>query len=99
MPMKLIKKYFSTKIFREKQADRPYATTLLTAIDNARQDWRQAVEEMNYIDSELAEYVIYKINSAERYYMTLLAQAKQEGITAWSASPEYNTPISLNTHP
>lgn len=63
--------------------DGPPAPTLVTAIEGARRDWQQALREMDHIDGELAEYVIFKINAAERRYVALLEQAKREGITAW----------------
>ena len=44
---------------------------------------------MNYTDSDLSEYVIYKINAAERRYIALLELARNEGVTAWPAIPEY----------
>lgn len=53
------------------------------AVQNARDEWRQALKEMDYIDGDLAEYVIFKINAAERRYIALLDQARKEGITAW----------------
>jgi len=59
------------------------ATGLEVAIENAREEWRQALKEMDYIDGELAEYTIYKINAAERRYIALLNQARKEGIKAW----------------
>ena len=46
-----------------------------TAVQNAREEWRQAIKEMDYIDGDLAEYAIFKINAAERRYIALL--------TAW----------------
>jgi len=53
------------------------------AVQNAGQEWRQALKEMDYIDGDLAEYVIFKVNAAERRYIALLEQARREGITAW----------------
>ena len=46
-------------------------------------------KEMNYMDSDLSEYIIYKINAAERRYMALLEMARKEGVTAWPPIPEY----------
>lgn len=96
-----MKKLLSAKMagFREKRVDKPNEPTLMSAIESAQQDWQQALEEMNHIDGELSDYIIFKINSAERYYMTLLQQAKQEGITAWSVTPGKIAPTPLNTHP
>lgn len=64
----------------------PPAPTLAHAVENARRDWQQAIREMDHIDGELTEYVIFKVNAAERRYMALLKQAKREGVTAWPLS-------------
>jgi len=61
----------------------PPAPTLAHTVENARRDWQQAIREMDQIDGELTEYVIFKVNAAERRYMALLEQAKREGVTAW----------------
>jgi hypothetical protein len=53
------------------------------AVQQAREEWRQALKEMDFIDGELAEYAIFKINAAERRYIALLNQARREGIKAW----------------
>ncbi|OPY58079.1 MAG: hypothetical protein A4E55_01162 [Pelotomaculum sp. PtaU1.Bin035] len=83
----------------EKRADMPGTPTLMTAIESARRDWQQALKEMDHADGELSDYIIFKINSAERHYMLLLKQAKQEGVTAWSAAPDKIATIPLNIHP
>lgn len=64
----------------------PPAPTLVSAVESALRDWQQAIKEMDHIDGELTEYVIYKVNAAERRYMALLEQAKREGVTAWPPS-------------
>ncbi len=61
----------------------PPGPTLLDAVNNARQEWQFALRELNQVESNLAEYVIFKVNAAERRYITLLEQAKKEGVTAW----------------
>lgn len=63
--------------------EKPPALQLSTAVQNAREEWRQALKELDYIDGDLAEYAIFKINAAERRYIALLNQARREGITAW----------------
>ena len=62
------------------------APALVTAIENAQREWKQALMELDHIDGDLAEYIIFKINAAERRYMALLEQAKKEGVTAWPAT-------------
>lgn len=70
-------------IIKELHAEKTSTFQLDAAVQNACQEWRQAIEEMDYIDDDLAEYVIYKINAAERRYIALLDQARREGLTAW----------------
>ena len=48
--------------------DQTTVFSLLNAVENARQEWQQSLKEMNYMDSDLSEYIIYKINAAERRY-------------------------------
>ncbi|HPZ43612.1 MAG TPA: DUF2508 family protein [Bacillota bacterium] len=69
--------------------DQTTVFSLLNAVENARQEWQQSLKEMNYMDSDLSEYIIYKINAAERRYMALLEMARKEGVTAWPPIPEY----------
>jgi hypothetical protein len=64
-------------------AEKTSTLQLDVAVQNAGQEWRQALKEMDYIDGDLAEYVIFKINAAERRYIALLEQARREGLTAW----------------
>lgn len=61
----------------------PPIPDLVKAVECARRDWVLALKEIDYIDSDLDEYVIFKINSAERRYMALLEQARKEGTSAW----------------
>jgi len=69
--------------------DQTTVFSLPNAVENARQEWQLALKEMNYTDSDLSEYVIYKINAAERRYIALFELARKEGVTAWPAIPEY----------
>ncbi|MCL6559117.1 MAG: YaaL family protein [Firmicutes bacterium] len=69
--------------------DGPPVPTLVSAVERARQDWQQALQEMDHIDGDLTEYVIFKVNACERRYIALLEQAKKEGITAWSNMEEF----------
>ncbi|MBE3587267.1 MAG: DUF2508 family protein [Thermoanaerobacteraceae bacterium] len=54
-------------------------------IDQARQDWQEANREFDLVDSELTDYIIFKINTAERRLVALLQWARRQGITAWPA--------------
>lgn len=82
--MSTLKTKTLTEMSRLKEIlDGPPAPTLVTAVENARQDWQQAIREMNHSDGDMAEHVIFKINATERRYIALLEQAKKEGVTAW----------------
>ena len=82
--MSTIKALTLPEIFRIKEMTDDSATPdLLKAVECARRDWQQALKEINYADSDLDGYVIFRINSTERRYMALLEQAKKEGASAW----------------
>lgn len=68
---------------KEIMGEKTSTLQLDVAVQNAREEWRQALNEMDYIDGDLAEYAIFKINAAERRYIALLKQARKEGVTAW----------------
>lgn len=80
-----LKTVTQTEVSRLKEMlEGPQSPPLVVAIESARVDWQQALRELDHIDGTMAEYVIFKINAAERRYMALLDQAKKEGVTAWS---------------
>ncbi|GAB6274579.1 MAG: hypothetical protein STSR0004_14420 [Peptococcaceae bacterium] len=58
--------------------------TLFDYTDKARLDWHNALREYDFIDRELIDYLALKILTAERRYITMLQQARHQGITAWS---------------
>ncbi len=57
--------------------------TLVEIIDEARRDWQEAIREFHLVDNEMIDYVIFKINTAERRFIALLLQARRTGVTAW----------------
>ena len=61
----------------------PQAPSLVTAVEAARLEWQQSLSEFNQIETDMVDYVIFKINAAERRYMCLLEQAKKENAAAW----------------
>jgi hypothetical protein len=70
------------------------------SLQKARAEWQQALKEMNYIDNDLVDYVIFKINAAEKRYAALLEQAKKERCVAWrqldlTGSPDKETSEEL----
>lgn len=89
--MSTIKTLTLSEIFRIKEMIDGSATPdLVKTVECARRDWQLALREINYIDSDLDEYVIFKINSAERRYMALLDQARKEGMSAWPELAEFD---------
>jgi len=71
-------------LFKPKPYTKP---TLLEEIDLAHKSWIEATGQLNFIDSDLLDYVIFKINAAERRFMALIKQAKEQKIAAWPAMP------------
>ncbi|MGB9804806.1 MAG: DUF2508 family protein [Desulfofundulus sp.] len=59
--------------------------SLVEIIDEARRDWQEACKEFHLVDNEMIDYVIFKINTAERRFIALLKQARRTGVTAWPA--------------
>lgn len=84
--MKYMEKLLSFILPRITPHHRP-EPKLLTAVEECRRTWQNACYDFNFCDAELVDYMVYKINAAERQYMALLAQAKREGLTAWPQNP------------
>lgn len=80
-------------------AGKPEPHDLVASADSARLNWQQAWREFDQVGGDYTDYVIFKINSAERYYMLLLKQARQEGIGAWPALTVKVVTDPSNTHP
>ncbi len=88
--MSTIKSLTLAEIFKIKETTDDQTTPdLVKEINYARRDWQQALKEINYADSDLDGYVIYRINSTERRYMALLEQAKKEGMCAWQEPTQF----------
>jgi hypothetical protein len=98
--MSTIKSLTLSEISRLREmVDGPPVPPLVNAVECARRDWQLALKEINYIDSDLDEYVIFKINSAERRYMALLEQARKEGMNAWPELDEFSCSDEINAGP
>lgn len=54
-------------------------------VNEAKKAWKQALHDLNFVDSSLIDYAVHHINATERRYMALLDQAKKERVTAWPA--------------
>ncbi len=59
------------------------AVPLLEAVNRARREWQDSWRELSTAEGCFIDYVIYKMNAAERHYVSLLLQAKKEGLAAW----------------
>jgi hypothetical protein len=86
-----LKTLYLEEIAKIKEAlEGPAPPFLVTAVEHARRDWQEALKEMDHIDRDLDEYVIFKVNAAERRYVALLEEARREGVRAWPALAEYS---------
>lgn len=56
---------------------------LAEMVDEARRTWREALNEYNFVDQEMIDYMIFKINAAERRFVALWREARRRGVTAW----------------
>lgn len=56
---------------------------LLIAIEEALSTWREAWNQFNYADREMIDYIIFKLNAAEKHYAALVRCARRLNLTAW----------------
>lgn len=63
--------------------DYPGEPQLLNLIHHSFKEWQTAKNQFNFIEPNMIDYVIYRLNAAERHYTALLAQARSEGLKAW----------------
>ncbi len=81
--LKYIRACLDSWLVRQSVYRRPKQKSLLEMVDEARLAWQNAFREYSLGDQEVVEYLIYKINAAEKKYMVLLKQARTQGVTAW----------------
>lgn len=62
-------------------------------VDEARLAWREALNEYNFADREMVDYLVFKINAAERRFIVLMHQARRQGVTAWP--PDLPGPVTV----
>lgn len=77
--LETINSWLLTRLFR----DYPGQPKLLTIIEESFNEWQTAKNQFNFIDPELIDYMIYRLNAAEKHYTALLSQARSEGLKAW----------------
>ncbi len=56
---------------------------LITSIHTSLTEWKTAKSQFNQASPELVDYMVYRLNAAERQYIALLEQAKKRGIKSW----------------
>lgn len=79
-------------IFLDKTSDNEF--TLEVQIEQARQAWLIAQEQMQWADKDLLEAAILKITACERRYIALLQKARSMHYTAWE--PTEIAPVVAN---
>lgn len=42
-----------------------------------------AEAQFNYVEPGMIDYMVFRINAAERHYMALLSLARDQGVKAW----------------
>lgn len=71
----------------KKQEDNHPLDKLELEVDQAWQDWQQALQDFNYADSDLVDIAVIKVHVMEKNYIKRLSEAKEEGTVAW---PEFS---------
>jgi hypothetical protein len=61
----------------------PAQPDLMAAVQDSFTEWKLCQNHFNLVGPEFADYMIYRLNAAERHYMMMLATAKSEGVKAW----------------
>ncbi|MBO8129656.1 MAG: DUF2508 family protein [Peptococcaceae bacterium] len=59
------------------------SSILADEVTRACREWQDAQRLLDFVDPELADYVIYRINAAQSRYEALIIQAKKHNETAW----------------
>ena len=57
--------------------------TLETSIEEAKQAWLTALQQMEYADQDLVESAILLATACEKRYIALLQEAKEQHFTVW----------------
>lgn len=61
----------------------PARPDLLINIQTSLTEWKTCKDQYNFTGPELVDYMVFRLNAAERHYIVLLAQARREGLKAW----------------
>lgn len=61
----------------------PVRCDMVEAVQESLRDWQLAKTQFNFVERDLIDYMVYRLNAAERRYMALLSMAKTQGLKAW----------------
>ncbi|ACV64652.1 hypothetical protein Dtox_3959 [Desulfofarcimen acetoxidans DSM 771] len=89
-----MKMFWYTYIYPKQQITNP----LLKEAEEARREWQLALQQINQATCHnMLDHIIYKISSAERKFVALLKQAREEGLTSWPGELQeiYTQPEAL----
>lgn len=56
---------------------------LAGAVQESLREWKQVNAQFNYVEPGLIDYMVYRLNAAERHYIALLSLARTDGVKAW----------------
>ncbi len=73
---------------------KPEDRELLEAAQKSLKEWQLAKRQFHHVESHLVEYMIYRLNAAERHFLALITLARTQGVKAWPdslADPVKNT--------
>lgn len=56
---------------------------IVDAVHNSLREWKLAESQFNYVEPGMIDYMVFRINAAERHYMALLSMARAQGVKAW----------------
>jgi nucleoid-associated protein YejK len=74
----------------------PSSADLVSNVHEARQAWRDALEMLNFVDTEFVDYAVFHLNASERLFVALLQEARRKGVTAW-VDEQLRPPVTIET--
>lgn len=61
----------------------PDHADITDAVHKSLKEWQLAKDQFNYVEQELIDYMVYRINAAERHFLAVLSLARTQGVKAW----------------
>lgn len=56
---------------------------IVDAVHKSLKEWQLAKDQFNYIEPALVDYMVYRLNAAERHFLALLSLARTQGVKTW----------------